>query len=278
MIKKEYGVVGCPVSHSMSPDMHNDAFHHLEINANYKPIHVEPSGLENAINMFRAVGLSGFNITIPHKVKVMKYLDGIDELAKEIGAVNTVILQDDKFIGYNTDGLGFLKGIQEEFGILNNKRILLIGAGGASRAIYFTFAKETNCSVDITNRTIEKAEQLKQNCKYNIETNILTLTDAEQSLEKYDMIVNTTQVGMSPEVDDIPIILSNLKQDVIVVDIIYNPLETKFLKNAREQGARIQNGVSMLANQGALAFEIWTGQIPDAKRMEKIIIDKLGGK
>jgi shikimate dehydrogenase len=160
---------------------------------------------------------------------------------------------------------------------LSKKKILMIGAGGSARAIYFTLVKEGAHTIDIANRTVERATALIADCPFEKTSIALSLSEAEQSLENYDVIVQTTSSGMSPIVEAMPISLKKLKNEAFVSDIIYNPLKTKLLQEASMKGASFQNGVSMLANQAALAFELWTGSLPDTTRMQQIIWDKLGG-
>lgn len=277
-MKKLYGVIGDPIGHSMSPDMHNDAFKALGIDAHYQPFQIKSEELKMAVLGMKAIGLSGFNVTVPHKTAIMPLLDEIDPLAEAIGAVNTVVRKGNRFIGYNTDGEGFVHGLNEKYGrSVLDQHILLIGAGGAARAIYYTLSQQGAVRVDIANRTPEKAEQLKGRCPYPVETALLSLEEAEKKLGEYDIIIQTTSIGMSPNVDETPINMDNIRPDAFVSDIIYNPAETMIMKKAGIQGARVQNGLKMFVYQGALAFEKWTGILPDLKRMEKIVQNKLGG-
>lgn len=273
-----FGLIGHPVGHSMSPVMHNDQFAYLQLDYHYHAFDVHPSELGNAIKGMKSLGISGFNITIPHKEEAMKYLDEIDEEALQIGAVNTVINQDGKLIGYNTDGRGFVLSLQNKTGnsFVHNK-ILIIGAGGAARGIYITLARKGCTMIDITNRTIERGRDLIASSPYQINSKALSISEAEIQLGNYDIIINTTSVGMSPKIDDIPIGLMNMKKGTVLSDIIYNPIETKWLKQGRNQGAVTQNGIGMFVGQGALAFELWTNQKPDLNRMEQIVQKQLGG-
>lgn len=277
-MKKLYAVIGDPINHSMSPIMHNDLFQHYGIDAHYQALSVKPEHLKDAINGFRAIGLSGFNVTVPHKVAIMPLLDQIDPLARAIGAVNTVIHVNGQLIGYNTDGSGFVRGLLTRLSSLVDKKVLIIGAGGASRAIYYTLAHEGVIKVDITNRTVEKGAELVQGCPYEVQTSIFTLDDAEERIADYDIIIQSTSIGMSPRTECKPLSLHNLKENTFVSDIIYNPLETSFLKTANELGAETQNGIEMFVYQGALAFEKWTGIMPDIARMTKKVKEQLGGK
>ncbi len=276
-MKSLYAVIGKPIAHSMSPVMHNDLFQHYELDAHYQAFAIEPNDLVDAIKGFRAIGISGFNVTVPHKIAVMPLLDEIDPLARSIGAVNTVVNENGRLIGYNTDGSGFVLGLKNKFDDLESKKVLIIGAGGAARAIYFTMAHVGVKHLDITNRTITKAENLAKDCPYNVNTSVITLEDAEESVGAYDIIIQTTSIGMAPQTECEPLSLHNLSQNAFVSDIIYNPLETRLLKLAREKGANTQNGIEMFVNQGALAFEKWTGIMPDTSRMTTKVLKQLGG-
>lgn len=275
---KLFGLIGHPVGHSMSPIMHNDQFKQLKLDHHYQAFDVHPADLKAAIQGIRALGISGFNITIPHKVAVIEYLDEIDEEAKQIGAVNTVVNHGGKLIGYNTDGKGFAVSLRELAGeSFLDKKMLIVGAGGAARGIYITLARMGALKIDITNRTVEKASELISSCAFPISSQALSIEQAETNLQEYEIIINTTSVGMSPDLDKLPLALMNLKKGTIVSDIIYNPLETKWLKLGRSLGAVTQNGVGMFVGQGALAFQLWTGQKPNYNQMEQIVLKQLGG-
>lgn len=276
-MKKLYAVIGDPVSHSMSPVMHNDLFQHYGLDAHYHAFAIKPNDLKDAVNGFRAIGISGFNVTIPHKVSIMPLLDRIDPLAQSIGAVNTVVNEEGCLVGYNTDGAGFVQGLQSKVPSLHDKRVLIIGAGGASKAIYFTLAHIGVSQIDITNRTIQSAVKLSEECPYEVNTVVMGLEETEDYLERYDIIIQSTSIGMVPQIECQPLSLHNLKERAFVSDIIYNPLETKILKMAKEKGAQVQNGIEMFVHQGALAFEKWTGIKPDTNRMTKIVKEQLGG-
>ncbi|MEH7093797.1 shikimate dehydrogenase [Neobacillus vireti] len=277
-MKKLFGVLGNPIGHTMSPAMHNDLFSLYNMDAIYLPFQVMDEDLHDAVNGLRALGAVGFNVTIPHKSKIIPFLDEVDELAASIGAVNTVVNQDGKLIGYNTDGLGFLKGLNGIVSKVKGKRILVIGAGGAARAIYFTLAKENPIQIDIANRTIENAVDLIAECPYPISSRAFTIEEAGKHVGDYDMFIQTTMIGMSPKITEQPLSLQNLRKQTVVCDIIYNPLETRFLHEASERGATVQNGIDMFVYQGALAFEKWTGIFPDIQRMKENVLGQLGGK
>ncbi|MGE6311565.1 shikimate dehydrogenase [Bacillus cereus] len=277
-MKQLYGVIGNPIGHSLSPVMHNDAFEHLNMDAHYHAFLVEEEALGEAVKGLKALGISGFNVTTPHKVAIMEYLDEVAPLARQIGAVNTVVHRDGKLIGYNTDGIGFVRALQSiSEDPLQEKRILLIGAGGASRAIYFSLADVGVKEIDIANRTRDKAENLIAGCMANVNSHALSLECAAENQGKYDIIIQTTTIGMHPHVAYTPLEIRSLKQGTIVSDIIYNPFETKILGDAKEQGAIIQNGIDMFVYQGALAFEMWTGCVPNIDRMKQLVMRELGG-
>lgn len=275
---KLFGLLGHPVGHSMSPIMHNDQFSFLGLDCYYHAFDVHPNELENAVNGIKALGLSGFNVTIPHKVEIMKYLDEIDEEALQIGAVNTVVNRDGKLYGYNTDGKGFAVSLQTIAGAdFLNKKMLIVGAGGAARGVFVTLARMGANAIDIANRTVEKAEELISNNPYRVQSSARSIKEAEKNLAEYQIIINTTSVGMSPKIEELPLQLTNMQPETILSDIIYNPLETKWLKEGKIAGAVTQNGVGMFVGQGALAFEMWTKEKPDYNRMEQIVMKQLGG-
>ncbi|PFL20564.1 shikimate dehydrogenase [Bacillus cereus] len=277
-MKQLYGVIGNPIGHSLSPVMHNDAFEHLNMDAHYHAFLVEEAALGEAVKGLKALGISGFNVTTPHKVAIMEYLDEVAPLAEQIGAVNTVVHRDGKLIGYNTDGIGFVRALQSiSKEPLQEKRILLLGAGGASRAIYFSLADVGVKAIDIANRTRDKAENLVAGCLANVNSHALSLEHAAKAQGEYDIIIQTTTIGMHPHVEHTPLEIRSLKKGAIVSDIIYNPFETKILGDAKEQGAIIQNGIDMFVYQGALAFEMWTGCVPNIDRMKQLVMRKLGG-
>ncbi len=274
---KLFAVIGDPIAHSMSPVMHNDLFSYYQLKAYYLPFQVKADNLEAAVKGFKSFGAGGFNVTVPHKSSIIPFLDGLDELAENIGAVNTVVNENGRLVGYNTDGPGFLKGLKAISSSLEGKKILIIGAGGAARAIYFTLAKEKPSAIDIANRTLDKGQKLIEDCPYPKSSMALSLNQAEGNLAEYDIIIQTTMIGMSPKTGDQPIEMTEIKKNAVVCDIIYNPLETQFLRGAKAKGAIIKNGLDMFVYQGALAFEKWTGIFPDVQRMRDIVLIKLGG-
>ena len=274
---KVIGLIGHPVGHSFSPIMHNAAFKDKGLNYVYVAFDVLPENLKYVIDGAKALGIVGFNVTIPHKIKIMKYLDEIDKDAKLIGAVNTIKIEEGKAIGYNTDGIGARKALEEEIGKVKDKNIVIFGAGGAARAVAFELAKDNN--ITIANRTVEKAEALakeiseKLNKKFGEEVKFSGL---DIDLDGIDIIINATPIGMYPNVDVEPIVKAEkLREDMVVMDLIYNPLETVLLKEAKKVNAKTINGLGMLIYQGAVAFKIWTGVEPNIEVMKNAIIDKI---
>ncbi|PLS15160.1 shikimate dehydrogenase [Bacillus sp. M6-12] len=277
-MKKIYGVMGDPIKHSMSPDIHNDAFARNGIDACYHHFHVKAEQLDEAVKGMKAIGVAGFNVTVPHKTAILPLLDEVDEMAHAMGAVNTVKNVNGRYIGYNTDGAGFVTALKERFrGELASLKTLMVGAGGAARGIYYALSREGAANIDICNRTLENAKRLIEDCPYRNESKALSIQEAEQRVRSYDLIIQTTSIGMSPDVNSVPLNLDLISEHAFVSDIIYNPLETKLMKTAREKGAAVQNGVDMFVCQAALAFEIWTGVFPDTGKMREIVLDKLGG-
>ncbi len=269
------GLIGHPVEHSFSPPMHNAAFMKLGMDYVYTAFDVDPNNLKEAIDGACALNIKGFNVTIPHKIEVMKYLAEIDEIASLIGAVNTIDFKDLK--GYNTDGIGAIKAIGEVTNV-KNKNIVIAGAGGASRAISFYLAKYGAENITILNRNVDKAQRLALDVLSsglidNVESNSIDSMD----LADADILINTTPVGMHPNVDDTPIALaSDMHEDLVVFDAVYNPNETGLLKEAIKAGAKPVYGIKMLLYQGAESFEIWTGKKAPIDVMEEALIKTLG--
>lgn len=256
------GLIGNPVEHTMSPFIHNLFANAMNINMVYVPFHVENGYLEPAIKGAKALNLLGNNITVPYKVEVMQYLDEIDKNAKVIGAVNTIHYKEDKIYGYNTDAAGFLKSSLKVGIEFEGKIVSILGAGGAAKAIAAVCAENRVKKIYLTNRTVEKAEALKNTLQTHYpELNIDVLDyNALLLVEEMDICFQTTSIGMFPNVEASPItelnFLSKLKW---AVDAIYNPSETKFLSLAKSQGVKTLNGLGMLYYQAVRAFEIWHG-------------------
>lgn len=277
-MRDQYYVIGQPIGHSMSPTMHNEWFKQNDINGHYFAKEVGIKNLESAVVEFRS-SVKGFNVTAPLKIEVMKYLDEIDPLAKAIGAVNTVINRNGRLYGKNTDGIGYFRGLSV---VLENpiekEKILIIGAGGAARAIFYSLIHLGAKNITISNRTLEKANDLLNEQLINGETiKVISIEEAEEELSNFTLIIQTTSVGMKPYENTMPLSLHNLSPNTIVSDLIYSPFKTSFLKVAEQKNAIIQNGLPMFIYQGALAFEEWTGVFPNTIDAYKLLVSKLGG-
>lgn len=277
-MKNMIGLIGHPVAHSKSPVMHNAIFNQMKLPFVYHAFDVKSDELGQAVSGMMALGFKGFNVTIPHKVAVMDYLDEIDEEALVIGAVNTVVSRNGKWVGYNTDGKGFVLSLKTILSKpLQDSNVLIIGAGGAARAIYTSIVKSGVRRIDLANRSIDKAEQLIALNHSHQFSDAFSIDSAADKICEYDIVINATSIGMSPDVEAIPISLHHLKRGTVVSDIIYNPFQTKWLTIAKEKGAIVQNGIGMFVEQGALAFEQWTGLKPDVDLMNEIVTKELGG-
>ncbi len=275
------GVIGDPIDHTMSPVMHNAAFSKLGIDYVYLPFRVKKDDLGQAIAGARALNLAGLNVTIPHKVAVSSFLDELDPIAKRIGAVNTIVNDNGALRGYNTDATGFLQALLDKGIKPEGKKVVVLGAGGASRGISFILA-ESGANLVILNRQveIEWAEKLAREISrsFKKETAALELNDANlaEALEGTDILVNTTSVGMSPDINKTPVPTRLLKSTPVVFDIVYNPIQTRLLREAQAAGASTISGLDMLAWQGALAFEKWTGLKAPLELMKKEATKALG--
>ncbi|KZZ86005.1 shikimate dehydrogenase [Bacillus sp. SJS] len=273
-----YGIIGCPVGHSMSPEIHNRSFSDQKLDAVYHRFHVEKDQLGAAINGMRALGIKGVNVTIPHKENVLAYLDHVDKTATEMGAVNTIVNRNGVLTGYNTDGPGYLESIKPYLASpLSEMNCLIIGAGGAARGIYTALAHAQTGRIDLANRTKEKAEAIIRECDLSVPGRPLSLEEAEYHLGEYQLVIQTTSIGMAPKLNDQPISLENITEGTLVSDIIYNPVKTAFMKDAEQRGCRTVTGVGMFIYQAALSFRYWTGIMPDIQIMESVVMEKLGG-
>jgi shikimate dehydrogenase len=256
-------IIGDPVEHTMSPAMHNAAFKKFGLDYIYFPFRVKPGELAAAVAGLRTLGVVGFNVTIPHKVAILPLLDKLDLVAEQIGAVNTVVSVSGKLVGYNTDAEGFLRALTGRGISPAGKKIAVIGAGGASRAISYILA-EQGAGLTIFNRreNLVRAESIASMITINLgrDVKVLALDNLAEGLKNIDILVNTTSVGMAPQKEISPIPAELLRGIPLVFDIIYNPRETQLIKDAKKSGAKTIGGIEMLAWQGALSFEKWTGQ------------------
>ena len=260
------GLIGNPVEHSKSPQLHNSISSFLGLDLVYIPMKVEKKDLEGVVKALKALDVVGFNVTIPYKRDIMKYIDDNTKEAILMGAVNTIKKIDGRFYGYNTDGEGFLRSFKEETGEgFKGKKVVLIGAGGVARAIAVKIAMEDAEKISIVNRSKEKSIELSEIVNENIKEVVQVYSSFEDktfklAFEESDIIINTTSVGMYPDVGQSAIKNKNyFNKNQIVYDVIYNPLKTKFLKDAQDMGCKTVNGLGMLFYQGINAYEIWTG-------------------
>jgi len=258
------GVIGDPIEHTMSPAMHNAAFREKGIDYLYVPFRVKREELGKAIEGMRALNMKGLNVTIPHKVAVIPFLDKLDPLAEKIGAVNTIVNEDGALKGYNTDATGFLQALLEGGVDPQEKNVLVLGAGGASRAISLILA-DRGAHLTILNRLLELdwakelAGRISQFFNREVEALELNRENLTRTLKKTDILVNATSVGMTPDIEQTPVDSDLLTPEITVFDIVYNPIKTRLLREAEAAGAKTISGVEMLVWQGALAFENWTG-------------------
>ena len=272
-----YGILGNPIEHSLSPQIHNAAFKHFELNAQYLAFKVQPEALGLAFEGIRALGIRGVNLTIPFKQTAIEFVDEIPEdVDRATGAINTVVNRDGQLYGYNTDCMGFLTSLKEDLSFNpEGKNILVLGAGGSACSVVFSLARAHAEHVLIHNRTHERAEGLVSFAgPYFPETEIEALASTEEiSPQKIDLIVNTTSCGMKGD-NSVPLDLKSLRHPAFLYDLVYSPTETPFLKSAKTLGWKAVNGLGMLAAQAALSFELWTGKKEGVREMMRESLKK----
>lgn len=275
-------VIGNPVGHSLSPVFQNAGISAGGFDYTYVAFPVEESKLQDAIQGMRALGIAGMNVTIPHKQAVMKYLDEIHEDAKMLGAVNTIVNRDGKLLGYNTDVKGFLGGMEGQGFSPKGKNCLVLGAGGAARAVIWGLLKEQAASINLGVRNVQKAKALvdyfTENNPNGVSISAFDWTSEAfaKRLEESQLIVNTTPLGMYPNIDAMPPLeWSRVKPGTFVYDIIYTPAETLLLKTAAQHGCSVLNGEAMLVGQGAESFNLWTGVYPNKDVMTEALREAL---
>ncbi len=262
-------VVGDPVAHSLSPAMHNAAYAATQLPFVMCGAHVRAGALADAVKGMRALGVRGLAVTMPHKVAIMELLDEVDPIAATIGAVNTVVNSNGRLTGYNTDWLGILRPLEQRTS-LKGRKVALLGAGGAAQAALYACTTE-GASVTIFNRSIERAESLAD----RFGASILPLEKADE-LSLFDIVINTTSVGMAPDIDRSPVPESALVRDQVVFETIYAPSTTKLLSMSARIGANTIPGLDMFLEQGAAQFHLHTGVKAPREEMEKILRNSLG--
>ena len=259
---KQLAIIGNPVSHSFSPKMHNYISEKMNLNYIYTALKVEENVFEAAIEGIRSMGFAGVNITSPYKYRAFQKMDVLSDKARRYGSVNTCVNRDGVLYGYNTDAEGFYLSLKREGIEIKDREVLFIGAGGVTRPVMMYFAEIGAKSISIVNRTVSKAEALadctKELCGYDVTVGI--------DKKHYDVVINTTTVGMHPNVDKCPVDdMPYVDSETAVVDMIYNPEKTKFLQLAEGKGAKTANGLGMLIYQGIIAYELFTGvKLPDS--------------
>lgn len=278
-----FKLIGYPIKHSLSPWIHRQFLEKTGIQGTYTIHEINPAdSFEENINQLKQEQIDGFNVTVPYKQMIIPFLDELDDTASKMGAVNTVLNKNGKWIGYNTDGIGYLRSLQSKYPDLfkdhNKKKILLIGAGGAARAIYYSLINAGFMTINIANRTKSSAEKIVSVANSAVKTEILSLEEAEMGIDKYDLMIQTTSVGMKPNTNQAILSIDKLKEGTIVSDIVYQPLETKFLIQAEGNGARLHFGHTMLLFQAQYAFEIWTDIQVNMDKMDKKLQDVLEGR
>ncbi|SHN10326.1 shikimate dehydrogenase [Gracilibacillus kekensis] len=274
------GLIGHPIGHSLSPWIHDQFLDLARLDGEYKLYEGDHQALPNVLKHLKEKAVDGFNVTVPYKQVIVDYLDEMNEDARILGAVNTVVNEGGKWKGYSTDGEGYVRSIVEPFPNLlkNQTSVLLLGAGGAARGIYRALVQQQVKTVDIANRSKDKAEAFLSLRTGEVKTSVLSYHEAEAQLSEYDLIVQTTSVGMKPNVEDQIIQLDNLRNDTVVSDIVYQPITTSLLEDAKQRGAKIHHGHAMLLYQGQLAFEKWTNKNLDVAHLVDRLENKLRGE
>ena len=268
---KTFAVIGDPIDHSLSPNIHNSAFRELDLDCTYIAYKIPKNELNYGLDALKKIKISGFNVTIPHKIDIMKFLDGTDEDSKLIGASNTVTNLNGVLTGYNTDMQGFLDPIIQRELDIKNSNILLYGAGGAARAIIVAFAKQNAKKITIVNRTVEKGKELEElGKKLGLNSEIISLENFEGNKNKYDFVINSTSIGMKNEI--FPISQDLIDENSVVYDIVYKPINTDLIKKGKNVNATIIYGYEMLLGQAVRSFEIWMDKKAPYSAMKKAIL------
>ena len=258
-------VIGDPVDHSLSPQIHNAAFQASGLDFTYVAFHVRKGDIESAIRGMRALGIRGLSVTIPHKVDIVPHLDDIDEIARNVGSINTVVNNDGHLRGCSTDGPGALRALEAGSCDFVGQNVLLLGSGGAARAIAFSLATiSPPPQLTILGVEPDELSSLEQDLRDRTSLSVMALPYSGQTVsaasEKSGLIINATPVGMTPNVDNSPFPEELIRSEHTVFDIVYTPFETKLLRDAKAAGARAIPGIGMFVHQAAIQFELWTGQ------------------
>jgi len=268
-----YGIFGHPVEHTFSPGMHNAAFARIGLDGCYAPFDVSPDDLAHAVHAIVPLGLRGLNITVPHKEKIIPFLDELTDDARLIGAVNTIEVRDGRLIGHNTDGRGFVRSLREETSFRpKGKTLLMVGSGGAARAVCFNLALAGAGTLLLHDIEPAKAERLGRDIRSATTTRVtvLDVSGLQTLAPTADCIINATPLGLKKS-DPLPLSRDLIQKGQLVCDLVYNPPDTRLLRAARSRGAKTLRGIGMLLYQGVIAFEIWTGKKAPVDVMKKAL-------
>jgi shikimate dehydrogenase len=275
------GVIGHPVAHSFSPDMHNAAISALGLDYCYTAFHVLPDRVGDAMRGLRGLNIRGLNVTIPHKLAVMEHMDRISEEALAVGAVNTISHEDGELVGYNTDVYGVLTALREIAGVTTfPEHCVVLGAGGAARAVTYALGHQAQVKrVTLLNRTAERADALAVDMEKitgkTIDVGGMDAGAQTRAFADAGLVVNTTSLGMHPHVDASPLAdVKAVHPDMVLYDTVFNPLETQLMRAFKSVGASAFGGLDMLVYQGARSFEIWTGTMPPVDVMKKVVVKR----
>ena len=273
---KTYCIIGDPIDHSLSPAIHNAAFNTLGLNCSYIALRVQEGQLKNSIDSLRAINIGGFNVTMPHKVKVLNYVDRCDQTVQLVGAANTVNNEEGKFCAYNTDVAGFIRPLRERKISFNGIEVLILGAGGAARAVVVALSGERGiANINIFNRNTDRSTNLaKLVKKLGLKASIVSNDYIQKIASKSDLIINTTPLGMSNEESLINSV--SISKESIVYDIVYKPINTKLIVNAKTAGAQVVYGYEMLLEQATASFKIWLKMDPPIDSMKKVLFGMFG--
>lgn len=273
---KTFCIIGDPINHSLSPAIHNAAFNTLGLDCSYIALRVQEGQLKNSIDSLRAIKIGGFNVTMPHKVKVLNYVDRCDKIVQLVGAANTVNNEEGKFCAYNTDVAGFIRPLRERKISFNGIEVLILGAGGAARAVVVALSGERGiANINIFNRNTDRSTNLSKLVKeLGLKASIVSNDDIQKMASKSELIINTTPLGMSNEESLIK--SASISKDSIVYDIVYKPINTKLIVNAKTAGAQVVYGYEMLLEQATASFKIWLKMDPPIDSMKKVLFGMFG--
>lgn len=277
---KVFGLFGYPVEHTFSPMMHNAAFERLKMDACYLPFEVHPDRLKDAVAGVSALNIRGVNVTVPHKERAIPFLDDLSQEARLIGAVNTIEVKEGRLVGHNTDARGFIRSLEEEAGFdVKGRNILILGAGGAGRAVAFGLALAGADHLGVHDVDAEKCRLLAKDImeKTGVHAAAIEPGDIPKFAPEADCVINATPLGLKPS-DPLPLDDVYIKKGMLVCDLVYNPPQTSLLSAAKARGARILSGLGMLLYQGVAAFEIWTGREAPVPVMKKALEDQIAGR